>query len=744
MNSLPDGGMRIASDLAAARAATAETVRPLLGFATFELDPATGELTRNGRRVALQDQPARVLCLLVSRAGQLVTRDELRRTLWSADTFVEFETALNIVVTKIRHALGDSAVSPRFVETVRKRGYRFIADVRRVEASTATAMVPAETRAAGEVALAGASVALSRPQHVLRWLMPSAGLVVAAAAALLGTLRFGTTAKDSSPASVLIVALNRSHGTKAYPALSPDGHRIAFVWNRGHGFELHVQSVGVDTTLQLAPAPGGDFPAWSPDGRTIAFVRRFRNERGHAGDGVLTVPADGGPEWTLWKEPGALVGSGLDWSPDGAQVVVPAKSSPDQPQRLMLISVSSGQRRWITAPPVTSVGDGDPTYSPDGNSIAFVRDTGTETSLYVLDVARGDTSRVTTPSSRIRRPTWTVDGRSLIVAGQQGGRNSLWRVAVSGGELKPLTGTGEGAGYPSAARRAGRLVFVQTLLDENLYRVALSDNSGTVVPLAGTSGVDSGPDVSPDGSRLVFVSDRSGHRAIWTMDIDGSTASQITDQHINPERPRWSPDGRQIAFSSQASGTATNKDIFVMNAVAGVPRRLTSDISQDTWASWSADGRWVYYLKFSEASADIWKVPAAGGPSEQVTRDRGLKAWESSDGRFLYYSNGTPAIWRKPVKGGDSTLILRFPSETAWGGEWVLSDAGIYWLNIQASPRPAIEFFSFATARVTRAVTPPGNYAYGSGFSVSRDGRWLVFAQRDYEGSDLMMIDGVR
>ena len=96
------------------------------------------------------------------------------------------------------------------------------------------------------------------------------------------------------------------------------------------------------------------------------------------------------------------------------------------------------------------------------------------------------------------------------------------------------------------------------------------------------------------------------------------------------------------------------------------------------------------------------------------------------------------------MKGGDSTLVLRFPSETASGGEWGPSDAGIYWLNIQGLPRPAIEFFSFATARVTRAVTPPGNYAYGSGFSVSRDGRWLVFAQRDYEGSDLMMIDGVR
>ena len=283
------------------------------------------------------------------------------------------------------------------------------------------------------------SVAPRRARPVFRWLIPGTGVIVAAAAGLLGTFRFGTTAKDTSTASFRIVTLNRSPGTKAYPALSPDGQRVAFMWNRGQGFELHVQSVGVDKTLHLAPSrAGGEFPAWSPDGRTIAFVRRFRSERGHLGDGVLIVPADGGPERTLWKEPGAIVGSGLDWSPDGAHVVVPVKSSPEQPRRLILISISSGQRRWITAPPVTSVGDGDPTFSPDGGSIAFVRDTGAETSLYVLNVSRGDTSRVTTPSSRIRRPAWTVDGRGLIVAGATGGQQEL---AVEGGGFWWRAGT---------------------------------------------------------------------------------------------------------------------------------------------------------------------------------------------------------------------------------------------------------------------------------------------------------------
>ena len=98
-------------------------------FGTFELDRATGELWSKGQRVPLQDQPAQLLSLLVSRPGTLVTRDELRKALWSEDTFVEFDTALNVAVNKIRQALRDSAYTPRFVETVPKRGYRFLADV---------------------------------------------------------------------------------------------------------------------------------------------------------------------------------------------------------------------------------------------------------------------------------------------------------------------------------------------------------------------------------------------------------------------------------------------------------------------------------------------------------------------------------------------------------------------------------------------------------------------------------------
>jgi TolB-like protein/DNA-binding winged helix-turn-helix (wHTH) protein/tetratricopeptide (TPR) repeat protein len=145
-----------------------------VAFGTFELDLSTGELRSKGTRVALQDQPAQLLCLLVRQAGRVVPREELRKALWSDDTFVEFDTALNVAVNKVRQALRDSASSPRFVETVPRRGYRFLADVRPVEAEVRP--VEADVRPAP---------AAGAPRKNRAWIVAGAAAAIAAAAAFL-------------------------------------------------------------------------------------------------------------------------------------------------------------------------------------------------------------------------------------------------------------------------------------------------------------------------------------------------------------------------------------------------------------------------------------------------------------------------------------------------------------------------------------------------------------------------------
>jgi dipeptidyl aminopeptidase/acylaminoacyl peptidase len=455
------------------------------------------------------------------------------------------------------------------------------------------------------------------------------------------------------------------------------------------------------------------------------------------------VDARDGSSAVVLKSPGVFLWTGLDWSPDGSHIVVATRNSTSEPWRLMRIPLTAGERRWMSTPPAGSLGDCYPAYSPDGASIAFIRDTGSERSLMLRDLARGAESQLTSASSDISRPVWTMDGRHLIYStyvAAGNAANSLWTVATSGGEPRRIIGTGDGAGYPSTARHTERLAYLQTRVDYNLYKADLSKRPPAVVAFPGSSQMDSSPDVSPDGSRVVFVSDRSGPTEIWTMAVDGSDARPVTTMNGHTRRPRWSPDGRQVAFDARASGSY-HTDIYVVNARGGEPRRLTTDVSQDTWATWSADGQWIYYLRHVRGSPEIWKVPAAGGPPEQITHDHGLSAQESTDGRFLYYSTAARELWRVRLGGGVRQLMLKMPSRTEWGGLWTVTDAGIYWLNADGSPHPAIDFLSFATGRSSRAFTPPGSVAMGSNISVSRDRRLLLLAQLDYGSSDVMMLE---
>jgi len=256
--------------------------------------------------------------------------------------------------------------------------------------------------------------------------------------------------------------------------------------------------------------------------------------------------------------------------------------------------------------------------------------------------------------------------------------------------------------------------------------------------------VESSPDISPDGLRIAFTSNRSGSNEVWLADADGANPRQLTTLGTTAH-PRWSPDGRQLTCAVGLTPSASSaSSIHVIDASSGTSRQLTDAAALEKWPTWAADGQSIYFASTRSGSWQIWKVNAAGGDPVQITQNGGLKAWESSDGSVVYYSSesaGQSAIWRMPVPGGAPTLVLRLPRNTPWGGEWILKPEGIYWVNQRPASELAIEFLSFATGRSAPAIVPRGQYDHGSGFSLSRDGRWAVFSQMDYHGSDIMMID---
>src|SRR5262249_10205375 len=188
----------------------------IIRFGKFEIDLHSAELRRNGFKVKLQEQPFQVLAMLLERPGELVTREELRRKLWSADTFVDFDHSLNAAIKRLRDALGESAEAPVFIETLARRGYRFIAPVDGGSAPSPGGI--AATLERGK----------SHPRRRVRlWMLATASLVIAAAVILV----FVSREEVRAPKEPRLAPLTTYTGREYQPALAPDGNRVAFAWS---------------------------------------------------------------------------------------------------------------------------------------------------------------------------------------------------------------------------------------------------------------------------------------------------------------------------------------------------------------------------------------------------------------------------------------------------------------------------------------------------------------------------------
>ena len=185
----------------------------------------------------------------------------------------------------------------------------------------------------------------------------------------------------------------------------------------------------------------------------------------------------------------------------------------------------------------------------------------------------------------------------------------------------------------------------------------------------------------------MFTSDRSGTPEIWASDADGQSPTRLTSLGGSLNGcPRWSPDGSVVAFDSRASG---NPDILVVPADGDAARRFTSTPSEDVVPSWSRDGKWLYFASDRSGKLQIWKMPAATGelasaPAVQVTRQGGINAVESEDGRYLYFAKGRgkPGVWRRPLNGDINSREEPVLESVQFWGLWALAKGGIYYLDV--------------------------------------------------------------
>jgi Tol biopolymer transport system component/DNA-binding winged helix-turn-helix (wHTH) protein len=723
-------------------------------FGPFRLATAEHRLYRNGEVVMLPPKEFDLLLLLVQNPGQVMNRESLIKALWP-NTVVE-EANLNVHISALRKALAESSGEQHFIETLPRLGYRFIAPVTEVNGTAEISSI-SHAMAENGAGVSNQNAVTAVNNHAAadwssgrRWAAIPLWLLAIGLLGVPAFLYFKPVRSTGAGAPINVVPLTTYPGRESQPAFSPDGNQIAFVWSgaKDDNTDVYVRLVDGGNWVRLTDDPGDDVnPVWSPDGRTIAFYRSSPD-----GDGIFLVPALGGAERKLTGVWANRFGFGshtwIHWSPDGKWLVVSDKTSAEEPFSLFLLSPETGEKRRVTSPPASVVGDCSPAFSPDGKRLAFVRVISALVGeIYLVSVNGGEPKRLTFDGAGVSNLAWTPNGREIVFASRLGGKNRLYRIPVEGGGVEWLAATGSEAQYPAFSRDGSRLAWRQNTSDEDIFRLALKSGSENVQPVASlivSTALEASPRYSPDGKRIAFVSNRSGSDEIWVCGSDGENPIRLTSfRGPLAGSPSWSPDGKQIVFDCRPEG---NADIYVVSAEGGQPRRLTTDPAEDIVPSWSRDGRWIYFTSNRGGRLQIWRMPAGEGDAAQITRQGGFEPVESPDGRWLYFTQdrGSSSIWRMPTAGGAETPLFDFHQKNYSRG-WTVTSEGVYFAVASSNTQSTIKFFSLSTgAEKTVAEIDRVLPSSVSGLTVSPDGRWLLLPLFARRGSDLMMIENFR
>ena len=713
----------------------------MVRFGVYEVDLATAELRKQGTLLRLQEQPFQILCALLERPGDVVTREELIGRLWADGTVVDYDRGLNAAVTRLRQVLSDSAESPRYVETVARRGYRFIAPLERtVEGSGSVGAVE------------------QAPPKTSRWLWALAALGVSGLLVGLGLWRAnpGTDDGASTNEPVTIAPLTTEPGVETDVSFSPDGNQIAYAWRALGADEPHIylRQVRVGDPVRLTKGAAGEYsPAWSRDGRYIAFLRPVDAER----LALTLAPVLGsGPERKLIELPspstrrikdGGLTRS-LDWTPDSRYLIVAAfreGAKPYEAAGLMRVAVDTGEPRWIHEPPakLTDGSTDAPAVSPDGRTLAFVKAfSGAAREIHLQPL--GNDAEPTGPPFPLRtKPwcqslAWTKDGKSIFFDASRW----LYRIeARPGAAVEVLQAAGTGVRMPAVARD-GRVAWTREFRDDNIWEVNLA--SGSFHQVISSTAVDRSAEYSPDGRRIALQTRRTGTGQILVCDSDGKRCTQITEMKGDAGSPSWSPDGSQIAFDAEAGNG--HYDIYVVNAAGGAPRRLTTYKADNAGPFWSRDGRWIYFLSARVGKIQTWKIPAGGGSEVLVIAGGGILAQESLDGRHLYFSRTSGGLspstkaelFRSNLDGSGETKLV----DQIVGRAFTVTRDHLFYLRWEEGSRASLRSYTLATGVDRLIVRTPRQVS--NGLSISPDGTTAILTQVDSEGSDIVMVDRFR
>jgi len=699
-------------------------------FGPFEADLQTQELIKRGRPIRLGGQSSLVLKMLLEKAPEMVTREELKSALWPSDTFVDFEHGLNSAVKTLRDALNDSAENPRWIETLPRRGYRFIGVV--VGASRKSKEIRGD--------VLGCELAVRAETETKR--RPSGELVVAVAAILLmGAVAF-LRPRNADPNKMLApVPLSTLPGVETTPALSPDGTRVAFAWDGGRQgrqekLDLYVKAVDSEQVVRLTNHPSSWItPVWSPDGSQIAYHRLSGD-----GKGLYVVPAMGGPEKRLLATHlRNREAAQISWSADGKWIGFADSASGAELTRAYLLNVETLEATELVHNP-DCLNELSPTFSHRQEKLVYLcMKNANDFALYLFKRLGETPKKVAEFRNSPFGFAWTSDDRRIVMAATTAMGASLFEIEVTDGSMRELPHT-EQAIFPTISGN-NRLAYNYSAWQSNIWRKDLWKPEEPAVKLISSTLGEGNPRYSPDGGRIAFDSWRGGPLEIWISDAAGENVVKLAKMEGIEMWQQWSPDGKKLAFQNNRDLSVS---VYIADVEERVARKLQTDVPSAGMPNWSRDGKRIYFRAFEKVGQKLYRCPTEGGKAEVVVNSaEAMNPQESFDGEALYYAEGkayTTEIRRVSLKSGMRDEAVAEMPMVANSDLWLVTRGGIYFVPHMGVSR--LRYYDFATKKVREVFVPEKDFQ--GGFSLSPDGRFFLYSQMGEMTNDLMLLENFR
>jgi Tol biopolymer transport system component/DNA-binding winged helix-turn-helix (wHTH) protein len=535
----------------------------IVRFGLFELDLDARELHKSGVRIKLQEQPFQVLAMLLERPGEIVTREELQKQLWPQDTFVDFDLSLNSAVKKLRQALGDDSANPRFIETLYRRGYRFLVQTN----GLATTSVDLQSQPAKRSKI--------NPQ-LLAWAIP------VALALIIALIWFDRT---PSPPRIMGYTQITHDGLRKGPIVT-DSERLYFaeLYEGDHFAVAQVSILGGETSILATPFPEFYPPDIAADGSALLVV-----EFSGTADGPLfSLPLPTGSPQRLNN----AFGHAATWSRDRSQLVFASRSeiyagNGSEPRKLATVDGSASNLR----------------FSPDDRRLRFsvLAPNSGFSALWELN---RDGSNLHPLLPAWNAPpneccgNWTPDGKYYVFQSLRNGKTNLWLLPDQTRWFRPntkplqLTNGPLDFTFPVVSKDGKKIFAVGTQPRGELVRY--NGHSDFVPYLEGISATD--VSFSSDGKSVAYISVPEG--TLWRSKLDGTQRLQLTELPLHAALPRWSPDGNRVLFMGQAPNT--NWRAYTISSDGGVPRDLVPSAQAGFDPGWSPDGKSIV-LTLNEA-----------------------------------------------------------------------------------------------------------------------------------------------